>query len=238
MKKRRGRCAAHVRTNAAQLWAEIEEHFVPNMRVWLGERLVYFHLIRKTRLIGKTTINTSIGQLANEVCLSKAAARTAVRRLAGKRALRILERSHDGHKIQVRTPREIAGCMKKAEKSEWWESMLENCFRSRGCRRAIFEREGHRCFYCLRQLETRGRALDHVVPQMRGGRDSYRNIVACCAACNGDKKDSAAEDFVRRLHRKSLLSRREFYRRVAALRELKRGRLRPGVERSKFVQNR
>ena len=231
MKKRRIQRPPRVWADAGQLWAEIEDYFVPNVRVWLGERVVYFHLIRKTRLAGKRTLRTSIGELSNALCLSKTAARTAVRRLAGKGVLRILDRSHDGHKLEVRTPREIEGCVKKERKGEWWEALLENCSGSRESRRAIFEREGHRCFYCLRQLETRGRALDHVVPRVRGGRDSYRNVVACCAACNSAKKVSAAEDFVRRLHRQDLLSRREFYRRQAVLRDFKQGRLRPSTEK-------
>ena len=238
MKKRCKRCPRGAQADAMRLWAEIEEHFVPNLRVWLGERVVYFYLVRRTRLAGKRRLETSIGQLAHELCLSKTATRTAVRRLAGVGALRIVGRSHVGHKIEVKTPREIAGCMKKAERSRGWNSPLETCGRSRSGRIAIFQREGHRCFYCLRLLDTRARAVDHVVPRARGGRDDYRNVVASCAACNFLKKDMAAEDFVRRLHRQSLISRREFYRRIAALRALKQGRLRPGVEQSKLVQNR
>jgi 5-methylcytosine-specific restriction endonuclease McrA len=99
-------------------------------------------------------------------------------------------------------------------------------------RQAIFQREGHRCFYCLRHLGTRTRVLDHVVPRVRGGRDSYRSVVACCPACNSMKKDSTAADFIRRLHRQDLISRREFYRRIAALRALKQGRLRPNLART------
>ena len=53
MKKRCKRCPRGAQADALKLWAEIEEHFVPNLRVWLGERVVYFYLVRRTRLAGK-----------------------------------------------------------------------------------------------------------------------------------------------------------------------------------------
>jgi 5-methylcytosine-specific restriction endonuclease McrA len=52
-------------------------------------------------------------------------------------------------------------------------------------RRAVFERDGHRCAYCTGRAET----LDHVVPRSRGGAHSWANVVAACSRCNHRKAD-------------------------------------------------
>ena len=237
MKRKRKRHVARVKADAprlrsgqaAKLWAEIEDYFVPNLRVWLAERVVYFHLVRKSRLAGKRVILTSLGQLSRDLCMSKNPIRTSLWRLAKKGALRILSHGYEGYRVRVRVPREIPGCVRKGRTGD---PRFDNCIRPGIGRLAIFEREGHRCFYCLRQLETRGRALDHVRPRARGGRHSYRNVVACCTACNSLKGHSDAGDFLRLLHRRHLISRREFYRRMAALEALKQGRLRPQLPKA------
>lgn len=209
---------------AAQVWAEIEESFVPNLRASLAERVVYFHLVRKARFEGQRTIRTSLGRLSKDLCLSKNPIRTSLWKLSRKGALRILGHDYDGYHVRVKLPREIPGCARKRPVEH---PMFENCIRAGLGRLAIFEREGHRCFYCRRQLETRGRALDHVRPRARGGGDGYRNVVACCAACNSAKRSLSAEDFLRRLYRQKLINRREFHRRMAALEALRKGLLLP-----------
>ena len=216
--------------DAAQLWAEVEDYSLANARVWMGERVVYFHLIRLTRLVGKRTLRTSIGELSRAVHLSKPAVRLAVRRLAGKGVVRILNRSYDGHILQVRTPREQKRSAKKQKTAAWWAALRKNCIGTRATRQTIFDRDGHRCFYCLRQLAPRRRALDHVVPRIRRGRDGYLNIVACCVACNTSKNVTPAVTFVRRLYRKCMLSPREFHQRLSALRALQQGKLKPAPQ--------
>jgi hypothetical protein len=131
--------------------------------------------------------------------------------------------------MEVRCPAEIPGCVGDASRAAKGAPAVHDWYSQRAGRQAIFEREGHRCFYCLRQLGTRTRTLDHVVPLARGGWNGYRNVVACCPACNEMKKATSAEDLLRRLHRTGLLGRREFFRRMTALRELRRGVLRPRV---------
>jgi 5-methylcytosine-specific restriction endonuclease McrA len=45
-------------------------------------------------------------------------------------------------------------------------------------REAIHARKRGLCFYCLRRFVARGRVLDHVVPLVRKGSNSYRNLVS------------------------------------------------------------
>lgn len=50
----------------------------------------------------------------------------------------------------------------------------------------IYKRDGFACVYCgenRRQELT----IDHVYPRMRGGQDTWENLVTCCKKCNGEK---------------------------------------------------
>jgi 5-methylcytosine-specific restriction endonuclease McrA len=83
-------------------------------------------------------------------------------------------------------------------------------------REAIHARERSVCFYCLRGLTARVRCLDHVVPQVRRGSNSYRNLVSACAECNSQKGETAAEGFLRLLYRDGRLTASELTGRPAA----------------------
>lgn len=47
----------------------------------------------------------------------------------------------------------------------------------------VLQRDGHTCGYC----GVRGDTIDHVLPASRGGRDTWTNLIAACAPCNGRK---------------------------------------------------
>ena len=53
-------------------------------------------------------------------------------------------------------------------------------------RHNIYKRDGHQCMYCP---STKKLTLDHVLPKSRGGKNTWENLVACCAKCNS-KKDN------------------------------------------------
>jgi 5-methylcytosine-specific restriction endonuclease McrA len=52
-------------------------------------------------------------------------------------------------------------------------------------RRAVLDRDGHRCVYCGNRADT----IDHVRPRSRGGQHVWTNVVAACARCNHRKGD-------------------------------------------------
>lgn len=54
-------------------------------------------------------------------------------------------------------------------------------------RRNIFARDGNRCQYCGKKHQTSELSLDHVVPRMLGGGNSWDNIVCACTKCNAQK---------------------------------------------------
>ncbi len=67
----------------------------------------------------------------------------------------------------------------------------------------------------------------HVVPRVRFGRNSYRNLVSCCLECNARKGDRPAPDFLRTLYRLERLTAVELDGRLRALKDLAAGKLRP-----------
>ena len=96
-------------------------------------------------------------------------------------------------------------------------------------RHAIHGREGGVCFYCLRRTPSRAHCLDHMVPLVEGGSNSYRNLVSCCMGCNSEKRGHAAADLLRRLYREGRLSSKDLSARLLAVQALAAGKLRPPV---------
>jgi hypothetical protein len=88
--------------NAAQVWRELEDVVVPALRLSPTDRVVYAHLLRHTVLEGKTRLRFSIYWLARGTNLSTGSVRPAVRRLAMRGALRVVDRSKSGHLVEVR----------------------------------------------------------------------------------------------------------------------------------------
>lgn len=221
--------------DAAQALRDLQDRLVPRLALSLIERAIYCHLLRHTRIENRRRITFSMSRLGAAARVSGAGARIAVRSLVNKGALRIASLSKRGHVIEVLLPREVPGCMTELpRRTPDIESM--NFYDGRAARAAIYRREEGRCFYCRRLLNPSMRMLDHVVPMaqlLRTGSShrahSYRNLVACCAACNFGKGDRPAAFFLRRLYREGHLDREEFKNRLAALKLLARGRLRPAL---------
>jgi len=220
--------------DAKLLWKQLEDDLVPRLGLNLTERVVYAHLVRHSRLEGKRHLRFSIVWLARSVRLSDQPARHAVRSLAAKGALRLVDRTLAGHLVEVFLPDEIyaapqegtaPSCLARQPGKTDLEEMDFLQVSSR--REAIHARERGLCFYCLRRFVARGRVLDHVVPLARAGNNSYRNLVSCCVECNSQKGETAAEDFLRTLYRLRRLTSAELEARLRALEALAAGKLRP-----------
>jgi hypothetical protein len=217
----------HKKLDAAQIWKQMEDLVVPRLRLGLSERAVYSFLIRHSHLEGTRRLNFSIGWLARGVCLCYVPARNSVRSLASKGALRIIARTRTGHLADVFLPHELR--LRRASPPKPEEPNLEAVDFLHGGeqRNAILQREACRCFYCLRSLRPRSLVLDHVIPRVRRGRNSYRNLVACCTECNARKGELPAEDLLRLLFREGRLNSTELADRRRALKSLAHGELKP-----------
>src|SRR5258707_6061506 len=199
--------------NAKLLWMQFEDVLAPRLGLSVKERAVYSYLLRHSLVVGKVRLQFAVMALARTLSLSIGAARQAVRRLDELGALRVLERSKSGHLAEMRLPENIRAIrpgkngasmsVGLGAAGEAPASTLESTdfLKTWALRKAIHDRERGACFYCLRRTLSNVRCLDHVVPRVRFGRNSYRNLVSCCLGCNSRKSDRPARDFLRTLYR-------------------------------------
>lgn len=61
-------------------------------------------------------------------------------------------------------------------------------------RHSIFERDRGICQYCGKHFPRTQLTIDHVIPQSRGGADTWENLVLACLACNVRKADRTPEE--------------------------------------------
>ncbi|HXL22769.1 MAG TPA: HNH endonuclease [Candidatus Dormibacteraeota bacterium] len=224
--------------NAEHVWKQLEDFLVPRLALSVIDRAVYSHLLRHSRLEGKLRLSFSIAWLARGARLSNQPTRQAVRRLISQGALHLVERSKSGHVIEVRLPEEIPGVSAAASPADRLARHSGACLSAQNLedmdflqtkflRQAIHSRERGLCFYCLRKLNERVQCLDHVVPQVDFGRNSYRNLVSACLECNSRKGETPAPDFLRWLYRERRITATELTARLRALDALAAGKLRP-----------
>jgi hypothetical protein len=54
----------------------------------------------------------------------------------------------------------------------------------------LYLRENKKCFWCDTPIKLDDATKDHVVPQSKGGKNEFENLVCSCRKCNGLKGDS------------------------------------------------
>ncbi len=223
--------------DAIEVWKELDA-LAPRLGLSVIDRTVYLHLLRLTHVEGRRRLRFSILGIAPHLGLSGGPVREAVRRLMDKGALRLIERSNIGHLVEVRLPGEVRAPRARRTGAGGTFASLGSSganldevdfLRTGALRQAIHVREGGVCFYCLRRTPSRAHCLDHVVPLVEGGSNSYRNLVSCCMGCNSEKRGHAAADFLRRLYREGRLSKEDLNGRLSTVQDLAAGKLRPRV---------
>jgi hypothetical protein len=225
--------------NAKLLWMQFEDVLAPRLGLTVKERAVYSYLLRHSLVVGKLRLQFAVIALARTLGLSIGAARHAVRRLDELGALRVLKRSKTGHLAEMRLPEKIrairpgkngaSGATGAAGEPPAATLEARDFLKTWALRKAIHDRERGACFYCLRRTPAHVHGLDHVVPRVRFGRNSYRNLVSCCLECNSRKGGRPARDFLRTLYRLERLTAAELDGRLRALKDLAAGKLRPSL---------
>jgi hypothetical protein len=219
--------------NPKHLWMQFEDVLAPRLGLTVWDRAVYSYLLRHSLVVGKLRLHFAVMSVARTLGLSNGPVRQAVRRLDELGALRLLERSKTGHLVEMRLPEQIRavrpGKNGGSRAAEEPASALEatDFLQSWALRKTIHDRERGACFYCLRRTPANVQCLDHVVPRVRFGRNSYRNLVSACIECNTRKGDHPAPDFLRTLYRQGRLTPAELDARLRALKDLAAGKLRP-----------
>ena len=225
--------------NPKLLWMQFEDVLAPRLGLTVKERAVYSYLLRHSLVVGKLRLQFAVMSLARTLGLSIGAARQAVRRLDELGTLRVLKRSKTGHLAEMRLPEKIralrpgkngtSGATGAAGEPPAATIETTDFLKTWALRKAIHDRERGACFYCLRRTPAKVQCLNHVVPRVRFGRNSYRNLVSCCIECNSRKGDRPAPDFLRTLYRLGRLTPAELDARLRALKVLAAGKLRPAL---------
>lgn len=58
----------------------------------------------------------------------------------------------------------------------------------------LFRRDGHICLYCGDTFQEKDLSRDHVHPLVKGGRDTWTNVVTACKHCNSRKGGRTPEE--------------------------------------------
>ncbi len=112
------------------------------------------------------------------------------------------EPNREGTLYRVMIPEEIQGCrilMQEYQKAETKPVITENevdYYNVRENRLQIYERDEYKCRYCDKQLTRFTATLDHVVPVVEGGENSYANLITACLSCNSQKNRRPVGDFL------------------------------------------
>jgi hypothetical protein len=210
------------------IFKDIEDELMPHFRCDVWERGLYYYLLRHTRIAGLDATAIPLSAISGTLGCSEFQARKSIRSLAAKGCIE-LEQTRKGHYVKVFLPNELSLPSVPEQPALNIEEI--DFFKNREYLGVLLKREQNRCFYCLREIKEDSCELDHVVSQINVGDNGYRNIVASCHQCNTKKQGGSAEDFIRQLYRKNLLSEKEFEGRIQALEALKDGQIKPEINR-------
>jgi len=205
--------------------AQIEDALFPKLGLSVWERAVYYHLLRQSWVLGQDKAQCSVQAVATGAGMSDWKAREALRSLHQKGCIKIEDRSRSGHEIRVFLPTDLNLPQAVAEPPPDLASI--DFFVGRRYVDALLARESGRCFYCLREVTRDTCELDHASPQVDGPDNSFRNVVVSCHECNKLKQDMSADEYLRRVFRRNLLSDSDLQERMAALDALRKGELVP-----------
>ena len=216
-----------------QILMDFQDYLAPRLDTY--EQAIYLYLFRHTFLVGveetiigfksaRSRIACGVGEKGKP--MAEGTAYEKLRSLQTKGCITIIDTTHDGRKIRIHLPAEIAGVISPPYVPTSTDLESEDFFEEGGNRERILARENHRCFYCLRQLTGDNYVIEHVVSRPAGN-NGYRNVVAACRECNNRKNSLPVNDWLRDLYKKEFLDAATFQERRAALVRLQAGELKP-----------
>lgn len=219
--------------DTAEFLRQFQDHLAPRLDTY--EQAIYLYLFRHTRFMdldeavigfksARRRMACGIGQ--NGRPMSESTAYEKLQSLQQKGCIVIVDSTHDGRRIRLKLPAEIPGVVARPRVASPPDLETEDFFGTPENRARILEREGHRCFYCLRQLTSENHVIEHTISRPVGN-NSYRNVVAACRECNNRKNTSSAEDWLRTLYREGFIDALTFKERQSHLERLRAGELKP-----------
>ncbi len=214
---------------------EIQDYLVPILDTY--EQAMYSYIFRHTILSGKDktiisvkTANIGLGKSGTKAQPSEAVKMKKVRALVEKKCIEVINRSHKGTEVKIFLPKEIPGVVPvNIELSGSIDIENLDFYVGRKYVEELLEREGHKCFYTLQTIAPDNCVLDHVIPQAKGGNNSYRNIVASSFDANSLKNDKDVQDFIREIYRMGLINLAEMQSLKERIELLQSGKLVPEI---------
>lgn len=214
-----------------EIYKDIEDKLLPHYQCDIWERGLYYYLLGQSRVRSLESVTVPLSKISNALRCSDFQSRKTIRSLADKGCIE-LEQTRLGHSVKVLLPSELSLPEQLTEDTPIDIETID-FYKNRQYLPALLKRERGQCFYCLREIDEISCELDHVESQLNGGGNSYRNIVASCHQCNTKKQGGSAEDHIRQLFRKELLSEKEFECRLHALEALRDGQLKPEIQNAR-----
>jgi len=216
-----------------QVLKDFQDYLAPRLDTY--EQAIYLYIFRHTQLIGlnqavigfkseRRRMACGVGESGKP--MSENTAYSKLQSLQQKGCIVIVDSNREGRLIRLNLPSEIPGVVVLPEETLPSDLEAEDFFKIPENRVRILEREGHRCFYCLRKLTEDNYVIEHTVSRPAGN-NSYRNLVAACRECNNRKDSSSAEDWLRTLYREGFLDAVSFQERQSHLERLRAGELKP-----------
>jgi len=213
---------------------QFQDYLAPKLNTY--EQALYLYIFRHSRLLDANEVVIGFKSARHRMAcgvgqdgrpMSESTAYEKLRSLQAKGFIEIVSSERTGRRIRLKLPDEIPGLIPPPATPAPLLSIEEmDFFEIPENRVLILDREGHRCFYCLRDLTAENYVIEHVVSRPTG-ENSYRNVVAACRECNNRKNNSSVEDYVRTLYRESFLSANELQDLLAKLSRLRNGELKP-----------
>lgn len=216
---------------------QFQDFLAPRLDTY--EQALWLYIFRHSRLIGQEDVVIGFKSARKKMAwgigkmgtaMSEGQCYEKLRSLESKGCLKILDSTRSGTRLHLNLPHEIDGVVRLSP-AEAKPVHLEtrDFFADAAGRLAILERDGSKCFYCLKSLDTTNYVIEHVESRPAGN-NTYRNLTASCRSGNNRKKDTPADEFLRGRYRTGLLSTEELGDRLATLHRLKEGKLVPRLQ--------
>lgn len=222
-------------TELDEIIKDIQDRLVPLLTTY--EQAIYNYIFRHTYLSGKKqtlfstrTANIGLGSGDRTKAPSWKTRSNRLKSLEQKGCVKIVDRSNKGFLVEIVLPSEMKLLQNQEAPPEEIDVNSLDFFKDKRLLLSLLDRESSRCFYTGRKINAENCYLDHVVPQSKGGNNSYRNIVATCFDANSLKNDKTADEFARLLYKEELISLAEWKELKEKLSQLQDGKLLPKLE--------
>jgi len=88
-------------------------------------------------------------------------------------------------------------------------------------KRLLLERFGSKCYHCGIECTVDNCQHDHLIPRVKGGNDSKKNLVLSCLKCNLSKGGNLVDDWIVTIKdkRSELLKMVDYYEDIINLHE-------------------